>query len=126
MHRAASPALQHQRSVDYSRHGQGSPAQQAIPIFGLTVQRRPIQRVVRGANASRPIATHPDSITVGRLPVMARSGNSDTEHQAPMEGPDFSLMGDLTPNEIAASNSRQMTGLAVGVAGFVLLAFLWK
>ncbi len=128
MHRKSSPAVQSFRSVDYSDDAQGGPAEQEIPVFGLTTQRRPIEKVVRGTGASRPIATYPDNIIAGSLPVMARSGNDDSEHQGDGElaGPDFSLVGDLSPQEIGAQNKSQMAGLAVGVAGFMLLAYLWK
>ncbi len=128
MQRKSGPAAQSVRSVDHSRGAQGGPAQQEIPIFGLTTQRRPIEKVVRGSNASRPIATYPDNIIAGSLPVMARSGNDDSEHQGDSElaGPDFSLVGDLSPQEIGAQKQNQMAGLAVGAAGFFLLAYLWK
>lgn len=128
MHRKSSPAVQSIRSVDHSRGAQGGPAEQEIPVFGLTTQRRSIEKVVRGHRASRPVATFPDSVTAGSLPVMARSGNDDSEHQGDGElaGPDFSLIGDLSPQEIGAQNKSQMARLALGVAGFVLLAYLWK
>lgn len=129
MHRNPRPvAVQSGRSVDVSRAAQGGRAQEDLPMFGLSVQRRPIERVRRGANASKPIATFPDPVSPGRLPVLARSGNDDAELQDSdaLAADNFSVVGDKTKPEIAADNRNQVAGIAVGALATLALLTLLK
>lgn len=123
--RQANPQMQHRSINHYDQQGKHT-QQTVIPLNGLTMRRRTVQSIVRGDHISNsPLhETRPCSVSAGRCPIFARSGNDDGQHNRPGEEHAWGLVGDLTPAEIEAQKPANPTkAIAVGAVGFA--ALLW-
>ncbi len=118
--------LQNDRSINYAAQ-QGKRSQKSVKSDnGLATGRRPITRVMRGSHiANLPLVEEkPALVGMGRLPVVARSGNEDAEHLAPGETHAWGLVGDLTPAEIGAETEASTKSLVVGALAALALGIL--
>ncbi len=115
------------RSIDAVAQ-QGKSTQHRVDGNGLVPQKRFIETVRRGDHVDRaPISeTRPDRISAGRLPVFARSGNDDDQHNKPGVDHQWGLVGDLTPKEIEAeaANAQRANATALGIGAVLAIGAL--
>ena len=98
---------------------------------GLHVDRRNVIAVTKGKKIdSAPLSEEKtDLVSVGRMQVMARSGNDASEHEESWE-PDGGTFDELAAEPVApvgrtpAGRNNVVLGVAVGLA--VFLAFSWR
>jgi hypothetical protein len=120
--------MQTARSID-DRAQQGKHTQQTVvPLNGLTPQKRHITTVRRGDQIDlAPVSiSEPDPIAPGRLPVFARSGNDDDQHNRVGEDHEWGLVGDLTPKEIDAqtADGQRAAATAIGIGAVLAIGAL--
>lgn len=114
------------RSINYGAQQGASTQKQVKGDNGLRNGRRPILRVMRGSHIrSSPLSEYkPALVGMGRLPVVARSGNEDAQHLSPGEEHQWGLVGDMTPAEIGAETEGNTKSLVVGVLAALALGVL--
>ncbi len=114
------------RSINYGLQQGKSTQTQVRGDNGLRNGRRPINRVVRGSHiTSSPLSEYkPALVGMGRLPVVARSGNEDAQHLSPGESHQWGLVGDLTPAEIGAEVESNTKSMVVGALAALALGIL--
>ncbi len=112
------------RSINATAH-QGKHTQHRLDGNGLVPGKRFIETVRRGDSVDRaPISeTRPDCVIAGRLPIFARSGNDDDQHNRPGVDHQWGLVGDLTPKEIEdnAAHAQRASATAIGIGAMLAI-----